>query len=215
MKKNPFILVFIFLIAFPAISYAQLLEEWINQKSTQRKYLIVQIGALQTYLGYIKKGYSVVGTGLKTIGQIKNGDFNIHNTFFSSLQSINPKIKKSAKVLELIAAQISLIQYCNQSYKNISAIGGIKPDDLLQVKNIYSGFLSFIDADADLLTDILTGGHYEMTDDQRLQRIDELYAVMKDRRGFIQKYTLQVTTYAQQEKHTADDLKHTLKLLSQ
>ncbi|MBK8088802.1 MAG: hypothetical protein IPK31_13170 [Chitinophagaceae bacterium] len=34
---------------------AQTLNEWVNQKSTQKKYLLQQIAALQVYIGYAKK----------------------------------------------------------------------------------------------------------------------------------------------------------------
>ena len=52
---------------------AQGLSEWFNQKATQKKYLLQQIAALQVYIGYLQKGYSIAKTGLTTIGNIKNG----------------------------------------------------------------------------------------------------------------------------------------------
>ena len=66
---------------------AQTVNEWVNQKSTQKKYLLQQIAALQVYINYAKKGYNIVSGGINTIRDIKKGDLNLHNTFFSSLKT--------------------------------------------------------------------------------------------------------------------------------
>ena len=58
---------------------AQTFDEWFRQGKTQKKYLAEQIAALQFYIGIAKEGYKAVGKGLQTIGDIKNGDFNIGN----------------------------------------------------------------------------------------------------------------------------------------
>src|SRR5438067_1061295 len=97
------------IVLLPTLVHGQLLEEWINQKATQTKYLGAQIALLQTYLGYLKKGYSVVNTGLTTIGRIKSGDLDLHGTFFSSLKAVSPRVKNSEKVAELLSSQVALV----------------------------------------------------------------------------------------------------------
>jgi hypothetical protein len=72
--------------------YSQMADEWINQKATQKKYLLQQIVALQTYIGYAKKGYAIVEKGVSTIRNIKNGDFNLQMDLFNSFKAINTKI---------------------------------------------------------------------------------------------------------------------------
>src|SRR3954469_10258998 len=85
---------------------AQTWDEWFKQKKTQKKYLVQQIAALRVYLDYLKKGYAVVHNGLNTIEHIKNGNFNLDRDFFSSLKNVNPAIKNTAKVADIIAFQI-------------------------------------------------------------------------------------------------------------
>jgi len=96
------------LISKSFFSFGQTFEEWTQQKKTQKKYLLQQIAALQLYLGYVKKGYEVVNKGLITVRNIKNGDFNLHRDFLGSLKRVNPKIKKYAKVADIIAYQVRI-----------------------------------------------------------------------------------------------------------
>jgi hypothetical protein len=91
-------------------SNAQTADEWFNQKSTQKKYLLQQIAALKVYLGYAKKGYTIVTSGVNTIRNIKNGDLNLHRDFFNRLKNVNPSIRKYAKVADIIAYQVKIIK---------------------------------------------------------------------------------------------------------
>src|SRR5260221_4860823 len=103
-------MIFIILSLFVCIQagHAQTYDEWFRQKKTQKKYLLQQIAALQVYIDYAKKGYDIASKGLNTIRDIKNGDFNLHRDFFGSLKQVNPKIKKYAKVADIIAYQVSI-----------------------------------------------------------------------------------------------------------
>jgi hypothetical protein len=67
------------------VSKAQFLGGIFNQNATQIEYMIQQIALLQTYIGYVEKGYDIVNKGLTLIGDIKNGDFKLHNEFFNGL----------------------------------------------------------------------------------------------------------------------------------
>src|SRR5438093_6658250 len=98
---------------------AQTFSEWFEQKETQKKYLIEQIAALQTYLGYVQKGYSIAQKGLTTISNIKNGEFNLHTDYFNSLRSVNPNIKSCAKVADIIAMQLRIVQAYKNTYRQV------------------------------------------------------------------------------------------------
>src|SRR5690606_229293 len=84
---------------------AQTFAEWFQQKSTQKKYLVQQIAALQLYSGYLSKGYSIAKNGLNTIKSIKDGDILQHDNYFNSLTTVNPQIKRYQKVADILALQ--------------------------------------------------------------------------------------------------------------
>jgi hypothetical protein len=165
------ILIIIILLS-GSFSHAQTYDEWFRQKKTAKKYLLDQIAALQTYIGYAEKGYSIVNGGLNTIKDIKHGDFNLHNNYFSSLSSVNPEIKKYSKVAAIIAMQISIA-------KQIS--GTIKTNYL---QKVFNNLLDECAKNLDELFAVITNNETQMKDDERIQRIDKLYEDMKDMQMF-------------------------------
>ncbi len=117
MKKTIVTLGVYFLSLLPASS--QTWAEWTQQKETQKKYLLQQITALQIYLSYAKKGYDIASKGINTVRNIKKGDFNLHQEFFSSLKNVNPKISRYVKVADIIAYQVRIIKQTKQTIQGI------------------------------------------------------------------------------------------------
>src|ERR1700677_2007563 len=71
--------------------------------------MLEQLAALQAYIRVAEKGYTIAEQGLQTIGQIKNGEFNLHSTFYSSLKAVSPTVANMAEVAEIMSLEISLI----------------------------------------------------------------------------------------------------------
>src|SRR5687767_6220341 len=88
-------------------SFGQTWEEFFRQADTQKKYLLEQIAALKVYSGYLKQGYNIASTGLKTVKDITGGEFNLHSSFINSLKTVNPAIKKDLRIAEIISLQLS------------------------------------------------------------------------------------------------------------
>ena len=159
-------------------------NEWLRQKKTQRKYLIQQIAALKVYLEYLKTGYKIVDKGLTAIGDIKDGAFNLDKDYFNSLKQVNPLIRKSPKVNEILVYQQTiinefkrLIDYCNSDSHYTTS-------DINYVKAVYNGMLSEGNNAVDELTFITTAGEAEMKDDERLERLDKVHADLQDQYAF-------------------------------
>src|ERR1700750_1480750 len=105
------------LSAFLFVAHSQTYDEWFRQKKTQKEYLLQQIAALQTYIGYAEQGYSIVKSGLNLIGNVKKGDFSLHSDYFKSLANVNPSIKQYVKVAETITLQISIAKQISSTLK--------------------------------------------------------------------------------------------------
>lgn len=163
---------------------AQTTEEWLNQKSTQKKYLLQQIVALKAYLGYAKRGYNIVSRGIITIRDIKRGDLNIHNTFFKSLRTVNSKIARSQKVADILSYQIRIIKQTKETIAYIQHAKQFTPDEIEYNSKVFDFLLQeCIDNISELLT-VITSGHLEMKDNERLALIDKLYNDMQDKYTF-------------------------------
>lgn len=187
MKK---ILLFLLLLVSAAGSLqAQTFAEWFNQKQTQRKYLLQQIAALQVYIGYAKKGYNIAKEGLTTIGGFTKGELNLHTDYFNSLKSVNPEIRRYAKVADIISLQIKIVQNYNRTYRRLNSSDAFSDGELAYIRRVFRKLLDVCDKTLDELITITTDGKLEMKDDERMERIDKLYLDMQDKYTFSQSFS--------------------------
>ena len=191
---------------------AQTWDEWFNQKATQKKYLLQQIATLQTYIGYVEKGYKIASSGLHTISDIKNGEFNLHELFFSSLKTVNPKIRNAAEVAEIIALQISIVNHFKKAIQSYRAGGYFSSDEMTYIGNVYGGLMADCLKDIDGLISVITDYKLQMTDDERIRQINKLYADMQDKNAFTQSFTNNAFLLAQQRQREQNDISVTQQL---
>src|ERR1041385_958499 len=167
---------------------AQTFDEWFNQKKTQTKYLIEQIVAYQIYLDYLKKGYTIAHNGLTAIENIKNGNFNLDRDFFKSLKNVKPAISNSVKVVDIIAFQYSIIRDMKNVYQFCQNNKHFTPEEGRYVARIHTSMLVLCDASLSELHTIIQSDKAQMTDDERLQRIDKIYGDMEDKQTFVRAF---------------------------
>ena len=182
MKK--IIRILIFAVFSVSTVSAQNLNEWVNQQSTQKKYLVQQIAALQVYLGYAKKGYNIVTGGINTIRNIKNGDFNLHRDFFNRLKNVNPAIRRYAKVADIIAYQVKIIKRTKATLQQIRETKQFTEAEMDYCKQVFDNLLDECIKTVEELVLVTTSGELEMKDDERLKRIEGLYADVQDKYSF-------------------------------
>lgn len=163
-------------------------KEIFKQKKTQKEYLGKQIALLQLYLGYLKKGYNIVNAGLNTVNNITNGNFNLHRDFLSSLKSVNPHISNSAKVADIIAFQVYIIQNMKRVDKYCRESGRFTADEMYYVTKVYRNMLYLSDLNISELLTIVRANETEMKDDERLKRIDKIYDDMLDKHAFVKSF---------------------------
>ncbi|MCA6440682.1 MAG: hypothetical protein IM581_12170 [Chitinophagaceae bacterium] len=165
-------------------SNAQTTDEWLNQNSTQKKYLLQQIAALKVYLDYTKKGYNIVTGGINAIRNIKKGDLNLHRDFFNGLKNVNPAIRRYAKVADIIAYQVMIIKQTKLVLQQIRETKQFTEAELDYCKQVFDTLLDECIKTVEELILVTTSGELEMKDDERLKRIDGLYADVQDKYSF-------------------------------
>ena len=173
-----------------------------SQKSSDLKSVAKQIALLQLYIGWVEKGYKVAQEGLTTIGQIKNREFNLHSVYFSSLSSVNPEIKKYSKVGIIISDEA----FIAQNFKKILNIGHLAPAEVDYVKTIYSNVIDACGNSLDELIDVISDGHYQMHDDERIKRIDGIYTDMEGKVALTKSFTGEVTMLSAQRTAEENDI---------
>lgn len=162
----------------------------------QKKSMIQQIAALQVYIGYLQKGHSIAKKGLNVIGDLKNGEFSIHNDYFNSLKVVNPKIRKSEKVAGCITLQIQILNVFNNAYRQLKQSKQFNENELRYMNNFFTRLIDDCTVTISELIEITTSNKFKMKDDERLTRIDNLYSDLQGKNTFIQNFSSEANVLA-------------------
>lgn len=168
----------------------------IQAQPKQQRMLLQQIVALQTYIGYAQKGYSVAKKGLGAISDFKRGEFNLHGDYLNSLMAVNPKIKKYARVAEIIALQIKIIKNYKNLYKQIRQDDLFHGDEVDYIQRVFERLIENCHTNMDELLIIVSDGQLELKDDERMKRIDTIYQNMLDNYTFSESFSNQTKVMA-------------------
>ncbi|WP_125185392.1 hypothetical protein [Botryobacter ruber] len=177
---------------------AQTFDEWFRQKKTKREYLVQQIAALQAYAGTLRQGYELVGYGINTVQQIKNGDLGLHQAFFGSLQVVNPAIGNSARVAAILSLQAGILRHFEQTLQALRKENHLLHTELAYLEQVKAALLQACLQDLETLWLVLSSNALEMTDDERLRQLEALYHAMGDKQQFTQAFLREAQALALQ-----------------
>lgn len=194
------------LITFSLV-FASLLSSY--GQSKQVKLYLKQIGLNEVLINYLKKAMAIAKFGLTTIGDIKNGEFSLHRIFFDRLKAVNPKIKNLAKVADIITLQVQIIKNYQSSYKQIKASQQFSNAEIRYIYSVFSKLLDDTGNNLDELYKVLAADQYQMTDDERIKRIDDLYVEMQSSYVFTQHFSKETLVMAMQRLKEGNEVKQT------
>lgn len=167
---------------------------------------IEQIAAYGVYITDLEKGYKVVEQGVQTVGNIKNGTFNLHSAFFSSLEAIDPGIKGYVEVAQIALLQVDIAQTFEKGIASLKTSGQLHSGEIAYMNQVYSTVVTDALKDVDALITLTTAGSYSMTDGERLSQIDALYRDMSQKLMFSQAFIAQGTTLDRSRAKDASDI---------
>lgn len=186
MKKIIFILT---ILCYTVSTEAQTYAEWFKQKATQKKYLLQQIAALQVYTSYLSEGYKIAKDGLNSIQGFKKGDFTLHSNHFSALLTVNPKVKKYAKVAAILSLQINIVRQVSRIIRECRRNPQLTASEFFYLEKVFETLTDDCSNCLKTLSDILLDGKVSMKDDERIAAIDRIYDDMEDKQVFIRAFS--------------------------
>jgi hypothetical protein len=189
------ILLMLFLISSISLK-GQTFAEFFNQRKTQQKYMLQQIAGLQIYISFAKGGYQIVKNGLDGISQIRNGEFNLHNSFFSSLTVLNPALQNEINGLAIPALTLSISMQYRKAKNSLAQQDAFS----IEEKRYLQSVLDKIKADMNLLIhhyeDLLEEEQLELSDDERLSRLVALHKELMDNHKILQQLAANISGLA-------------------
>jgi len=191
MKKIALVLCTSFALA---AAHAQTFNEWFRQKKTQIEYLVNQIAAYKVYTDDLEKGYRIVSGGLTSIEQWKHGEFNLHDTFFASLKKVKASVAGNRKVKQTLL----LVDEMQNNFVNILSLKNFNAEEMNYLRRVRQKVSVFANASLDELSNVLEDSFFQMTDDERITRIDAIYEKTKDEYEFVQSFAIDAAMISQQ-----------------
>jgi len=206
MKRNSTLKIALLILTFTFVQVSakaqsfeiqQLLLNW--EKLTQMKNI----------LSDMKKGYTIVSQGYNSVKSIANGNFNLHETFLDGLMLVNPEIKKYKRVADIIAYQRGIVSEYRSAYNRFRNAETFNQKELDYLGKVYKQLTDQSIDNLDELTTIITSSKLRMSDDERLQAIDRIFADTEDKLQFLRSFNKQASILSlqrQKEKAEIDNL---------
>lgn len=203
MKKG--MTLFCLLICLQGLQ-AQTWSEWFKQKKTQIKYLTQQIVALKVYAEILGKGYAIAKDGLTVINDIKQGDFDLHNTYFKSLKTVSLTVKDQDKLSATFRLRNLIEQQRDKILKVANSSSSFDSAELDYIKRVIANLTDMADEDLDQVQLLIEDGKLELKHDERWKRIDQVYKEMEDKYSFIKYFSNDVQKLSIQRKREQVEL---------
>ncbi|WP_374173160.1 TerB family tellurite resistance protein [Flavobacterium tructae] len=182
MKKLVILILMVFLVFVP---------DKANAQSAEIQQLILNIEKLSQFkkiLSDMKKGYELLSGGYKTVKDMSEGNFNLHKTFLDALMQVSPVVKNYKRVGDIVNFQILLVRESKKGLNRFIKSDSFTPNEIKYFEKVYGNLLSQSLRNLDELTMVITADKLRMSDDQRLQAIDEIYLQMQDKLLFLRDF---------------------------
>jgi hypothetical protein len=160
---------------------AQTFSEWFRQRKTQIEYYTKQIAGLKVYNDLLLQGYDIVRDGLQIVGDIKNGEFNLHNKYSSSKRTVNAYLV-SDRVQTLYDAILKQCGAVNKLSSSLPAyqhqyVSGVSNELQLKAGKAYHDYLELTSDDV-----------YTLGDADRRERIGECMQELENQYAFVLRF---------------------------
>lgn len=191
---------------------AQSLGGFFSQQSQKEKLMVQQIVGIELYLHALNSGYKIAETGLNTAHELKNGTYNFHTAYFNSLEQVSPVIRNNPKGKLIADLYQQLNRQFDQELSWQQKAQQLSAPEMSNLSKVAANLKKLSDADMDELTTVLIPGKLQLTDQQRLDRLDKLYAQIKDKAAFTASFTGKCRQLAQTRERAKADREQLRKL---
>lgn len=178
-----------------------------SQEVQQLLLNVEKLNQLKQILRDMYKGYEVVSKGYHTIKSIAEGSFNLHQFFLDGLMKVSPAVKKYRRVAEIISDQSRLVREYKRAFNRFKNSGQFTISELNYMTKVYANLFEQSVEGLNELLRVITTNQLRMSDEERLQAIDEVFQGMEDRLGFLSSFNRETNRLAIQRGREAVDTK--------
>lgn len=157
-------------------------------------------------------GYKVLHKGYTTIKDISEGNFSLHKTFLDALLQVSPGVRKYKRIADIINYQVRLVKEYKAAFNEFKNGNAFTPEEIEYLGKVYANLFQESMESLDELMVVITSGKLRMSDDERLQAIDRIYASLEDQFSFLKEFNSNTAMLALQRKSEKADINMSKKL---
>lgn len=171
-----------------------------------------KLTSMKSTLQELYKGYEVLDKGYTNIRNIAEGNFNLHKLFLDGLLVVSPAVQKAPRILDILNAEYSLVSEYKAASGRYPGGGPFTAQELDYIIGVYSTLLQRSLQSLEELTMVITADELRMSDAQRLQVVDRVYADVSGQLAFLRQFDNGLAIQAAQRTKEANAV-NALKLL--
>lgn len=165
-----------------------------------------KLNQLRKILDNMYTGYKILDKGYRTIRDISQGNYSLHQAFVDALMAVNPTIRNYKRIPFIIDYQKLLLAEYKRYYNKFKQDPGFNPDELQYMSGVYNFLIDASLRNIDDLMMIITATRLRMSDDERLKAIDAIYFDMENKMMFLRTFNNSTQLLAIQRARSRHDV---------
>lgn len=156
-----------------------------TQEATQLVLNYEKLRQLEAILDNMYRGYKVLSKGYKTVRDIAEGNFSIHQVFLDGLYMVSPAVRNYRRIPEIIRYQQFLVKEYKRAFNRFRNDTNLTLREVKYIGNVYSYLIKQSLRNLDELLMVITASKLRMSDEERLQAIDRIFYSMEEKVAFL------------------------------
>ncbi|RXK86987.1 TerB family tellurite resistance protein [Filimonas effusa] len=159
---------------------------------------VEKLAQMKGILSDMKKGYDIVAGGYNTVKNLSQGNFDLHKAFLDGLMAVSPTVRKYHKVAEIISIQLTIISEYKKAAGTFRVSDLFNDNELSYIDRVYDNLFQQSLKNLDDLATIITDNQLRMSDDERLEAIDQIHDDIQDKLLFLRHFNSRTKVLAVQ-----------------
>ncbi|TDH18155.1 TerB family tellurite resistance protein [Segetibacter sp. 3557_3] len=177
-----------------------------SEEAQQLLLNVEKLAQLKSILNNLYKGYEIVNKGYNTIKDLSEGNFSLHKQFLDGLLSVSPVVGKYKRVGDIVATQVTIVKEYKRAFARFKSNNHFTATEIKYLADVYSRLFDQSLEDVEALATIITADKLRMSDDERLQAIDKLYADITEKLVFVRQFNSKIQVLAIQRAKEQNDV---------
>ena len=209
MKKCVLILSFgCLFLCKPYFSFSQ------AQETEQLLLDVEKLMQFKQILSDLKNGYEILSKGYTAVKNISQGNFNLHQTFLDGLLQVSPAVQHYERIAEVIQYQLRIVKEYKTAFNRFKGDKHFTTDEIEYMDKVYDNLFNESVKKLDDLITVITAGKLRMSDDERLNAIDNIWGEVQNEYSFLKDFNNSTALLSLQRQKDEQDVDVSKKLFN-